>query len=221
MIEAVLFDVGGVLIGPKPAAVADLFRELAATPVPAAVAAGSFARADRAAYHDGLTMSDHRSWAQHWAHALNVDDGIGESVHIRIAASPELTSRVWCHVNPEAVLAMDRLRQAGVRVGMVSQSDGHLESRLVAAGLAHPEDVVVDSGLVPWDKPDPSIYRHAAGLVGSPLSRCAFLSDVMTDVLGAKRAGCTRVTIFDPHHVWTDTTTSRVTSLRQFVDRCL
>lgn len=221
MTEAVLFDVGGVLIGPKPAAVTDLFWELAATRVPSDVAASSFAIADRAAYQADLAMSDDGSWARHWAHALGIDEAIGKSVHGRIAASPELTSRVWCHVNPEAALAMDRLRRAGIRLGMVSQSDGHLKSRLVAASLAHPGDILVDSGLVPWDKPDPAIYRHAAQLVGSHISRCAFLSDVMTDVEGAKRAGCADVTIFDPHQVWTDTDTPRVTSLSEFVDHCL
>lgn len=41
MIEAVLFDVGGVLIGPKPKAVTDLLQKFAATWVPPEVAARS------------------------------------------------------------------------------------------------------------------------------------------------------------------------------------
>ena len=116
---------------------------------------------------------------------------------------------------------MDRLRRAGLRIGLVSQSDGHLAPRLWTAGLTHPNDIAVGSGLVPWDKPDPEIYRYAANRVGIPLSHCAFLSDVMTDVRGAERAGCTNVSIFDPHHIWPDTTTYRVTSLGEFADHCL
>lgn len=41
VIEAVLFDVGGVLIGPKPKAVTDLLQKFAATWVPPEVAARS------------------------------------------------------------------------------------------------------------------------------------------------------------------------------------
>ncbi|MFI1488735.1 HAD family hydrolase [Streptomyces sp. NPDC020747] len=221
MIEAVLFDVGGVLIGPKATAVTGLFLELAATRVPPEVAARSFAVADRAAHDDGVALSDEHGWVQRWAQALHVDDAVAESVHQRIANSPELTSQVWSEVNPEAFPAMDRIRRSGFRIGMVSQSDGHLQARLQTAGLAHSDDVVVDSGLVCWDKPDPEIYRFAAACVGSPLARCAFLSDVMMDVLGAERAGCTNVSIYDPHGVWNDAATPRMASLGQFVSRCL
>lgn len=68
--EAALFDVGGVLIGPKPAAVTDLFWELAATRVSSDVAASSFAIADRAAYYANLTISDDHTWARHCPNAV-------------------------------------------------------------------------------------------------------------------------------------------------------
>lgn len=220
MIDAVLFDVGGVLIGPRAVTVTRLLWELAAVRVPPRIAARSFAVADRAALEGGVAMADGRGWARHWARALFVPEEVGEDVHRRIDGSPELTSRVWSDVNPQAAPALARLRRSGLRVGLVSQSDGHLESRLRAAGLAEPVDAFVDSGLVPWNKPDPEIYRYAAGLVGVPLERCAFLSDVMTDVRGAARAGCRHVSLYDPHGVWTDTVGSRMTSLLSFAEHC-
>lgn len=217
-IEAVLFDVGGVLIGPSAAAVRDIFRETADTFVRSGHVARAFALADRDADRAGLVLTDVRSWARHWSHALRVDESVGWAVHQRIVEDPELTSRVWSEVSPDAADAMSRLREVEVPIGLVSQSDGHVDLRLARAGLAHLVDAVVDSGRVPWDKPHPAIYRHAATLIGVPLSRCAFLGDVLTDVRGAVRAGCAHAFLYDPHEVWPDTVVPKSTSLNEFVD---
>lgn len=217
-IDAVLFDVGGVLIGPSAAAVSDIFRESTGSDVPPPRVVRSFALADRAAEQAGPSMSDARTWARHWSLAMAVDEAVGAGVHQLIHGDPELTSRVWSEVDPRAAGALRRLRRGGLLIGLVSQSDGQLGARLVRAGLAHLVDTVVDSGHVPWDKPHPAIYRHAAALVGVPLSRCAFLGDVLYDVRGAVRAGCTNAYLYDPHEVWADVDHPRTTSLHAFVD---
>jgi HAD superfamily hydrolase (TIGR01509 family) len=62
--------------------------------------------------------------------------------------------------------ALDRLRAAGLRLGVVSNADGRVEEALVAAGLRDCFEVVLDSALVGVEKPDPAIFRAALDALG-------------------------------------------------------
>ncbi|HJR16770.1 MAG TPA: HAD-IA family hydrolase, partial [Gemmatimonadales bacterium] len=68
---------------------------------------------------------------------------------------------LWCTVQHRTHAALDRLKAAGLQLGIVSNSDGRVEQALTAAGLRQYFDVVIDSSLVGIEKPDPAIFRAA------------------------------------------------------------
>jgi HAD superfamily hydrolase (TIGR01509 family) len=97
---------------------------------------------------------------------------------------------LWCRTAPGTREALDRLRAAGLRLGVVSNSDGRVEEALVAAGIRDRFDVVLDSALVGVEKPDPAIFRAALTTLGVAPNEVVYVGDLYdVDVVGARAAG--------------------------------
>jgi FMN phosphatase YigB (HAD superfamily) len=106
---------------------------------------------------------------------------------------------LWCLVPEGLPAALDRVRALGVRVAVVSNSEGMLEQLLARVGVLGSLDLVLDSGIVGVEKPDPRIFEIALHRFGVAPARALHLGDNFgTDVLGARAAGL-RVALVDPH----------------------
>ncbi len=125
-----------------------------------------------------------------------------------LARVPELLDALWpAHrernfwsVVPAGLReALARARKRGVRVAVVSNSEGFLEEILEDSGIVDSFDLVVDSGVVGVEKPDPAIFRFALEQTGVGAAHALHLGDTYaTDVLGARAAGI-RVALIDPY----------------------
>jgi len=97
---------------------------------------------------------------------------------------------LWCAVQERTHESLTRLRAAGLRLGIVSNSDGRVEQALAAAGLLDYFDVVIDSSLVGIEKPDPGIFLAALDALGVAPEEALYVGDLYeVDVLGARAAG--------------------------------
>ena len=97
---------------------------------------------------------------------------------------------LWSAVPARTHESLARLRAAGLRLGVVSNSDGRADEALRAAGLRQYFDVVVDSSLVGLEKPDPRIFHAALDQLGAAASETLYVGDVYEiDVAGARAAG--------------------------------
>lgn len=95
--------------------------------------------------------------------------------------------------------AMDRLRAAGVTVVLVSNSEGMLDALFERLAIRRHFDVLIDSGLVGVEKPDPRIFDIALERAGIAAENTLHLGDTYTtDILGA-RAAKIRFALIDPH----------------------
>ena len=105
---------------------------------------------------------------------------------------------LWGGVDPATGAALDRLLAAGFRLAVVSNSDGRAEEGLIAAGLRERFELVVDSQLVGFEKPDPRIFEWALERMGLPPTEALYVGDLYeVDVVGARRAGMD-VILLDP-----------------------
>jgi putative hydrolase of the HAD superfamily len=105
---------------------------------------------------------------------------------------------LWSGVDPDTGPALDRLLQAGYRLAVVSNSDGRAEEALVAAGLRHRFELVVDSQLVGVEKPDPRIFQMALEMMRLTPADALYVGDLYeVDVVGARGAGLD-VILLDP-----------------------
>jgi len=105
---------------------------------------------------------------------------------------------LWSRVPAGLVDSLVSLRAAGVKVAVVSNSEGKLREFFEKLDLMRGVDFVVDSGVVGVEKPDPRIFRVALDRFGVPASQALHLGDnFVTDVGGARAAGL-RVALIDP-----------------------
>lgn len=105
---------------------------------------------------------------------------------------------LWSGVDPSTPAALDRLREAGYALGVVSNSDGRVQQALADVGLGRFFAVVVDSRLVGFEKPDPRIFTPALAALGVTPGESLYVGDLYeVDVVGARRAGMAAV-LLDP-----------------------
>ncbi|HEY8925716.1 MAG TPA: HAD family hydrolase [Polyangia bacterium] len=131
-----------------------------------------------------------------------------------------LQRNVWCRVGAGVEAALGRLRAAGMRLAVVSNSEGTVEAMLNEVGLARHLETVVDSWVVGVAKPDPRIFHIALERLGESPATAVMLGDVpAVDMEGALAASITGVLIdpLDLHLAHT----RRVPSLPAFVDALL
>src|SRR5262245_19324344 len=74
---------------------------------------------------------------------------------------PGESFRLWRQVLPGVPAALASLREQGLPLVVVSNSDGSIERGLEHAGLRGYFSAVVDSARVGVEKPDPRIFEHA------------------------------------------------------------
>jgi putative hydrolase of the HAD superfamily len=106
---------------------------------------------------------------------------------------------LWWKVPPGLGEALDEIRALGVKVAIISNSEGMLERLFRELDVLRHFDRVVDSGIVGFEKPDPRIFRVAFDAFGIEPAKALHLGDVFaTDILGARAAGC-RYGLVDPY----------------------
>lgn len=106
---------------------------------------------------------------------------------------------LWCKVPDGLHEALDGARARGVKVAIISNSEGMLERLFAELGILDAFDIVVDSGKVGFEKPDPRIFRVAFDRFSVAPNQALHLGDVFaTDILGARAAGC-RYALIDPY----------------------
>ena len=200
-VEAVIFDVGGVLLVPHHEVVgAAIGVELDAP------------RAERAHYFgvqaldqaDDGRPAENAAYLRAYAQTLGVADLSSTVARMHdLWGGPSLP--LW---RQQVSGSRDGLRQlAGTRLklGIVSNADGSIEEQLrvneicqVGEGLGVPVLAIIDSTVVGVAKPSKEIFGHALDPLGVAPERAIYVGDtVRYDIRGARAAGL-RPVHFDP-----------------------
>jgi putative hydrolase of the HAD superfamily len=103
-----------------------------------------------------------------------------------------LIERMFAHFEhqPQMSALVRRARNAGIRTGLLSNSWGNRYPRDLWDGMF---DAIVISGEVGLRKPEPEIYRYAAGQLNLPPEECVFVDDLKHNVAGAQAIGMTGI----------------------------
>lgn len=122
--------------------------------------------------------------------------------HSAPAAAGGLIDRgfgLWSWALPGVLDAIRRLRAAGVRTSVVSNSDGSVADSLAAAGFDGCFEDIVDSAVVGCAKPDPRIFEIACERIGVLPGEVWYVGDsIFHDVGGAVAAGLGGAWLIDP-----------------------
>jgi putative hydrolase of the HAD superfamily len=223
-IEAVLVDVGGVLVLPDHDRMVGAF-ERARVHV-------DRDRLDRAHYAGVAALTefeegDREVWtAYNRAYARACDtptDALDEVVEHLL--NEFATGAVWSRIVHGSVDALRRLGALGVCLAIVSNADGNAEQRLrddavcqVGPGRGATVEAIFDSTVIGVAKPDPRIFEMALDALAVPAEHAIHVGDTPgADVDGARAAGV-RPVLVDPYDFHSDLDVERVSSLLDVVE---
>ncbi|HEY7683949.1 MAG TPA: HAD family hydrolase [Gemmatimonadales bacterium] len=196
--RAVIFDAGNTLLFLDYARLAPAMAVATGVPL---TAAGLEAQARAAALALERSDGTDRERASRYLETLfrlaGVPEGHTDVVRETLFALHR-EKHLWGGLKPGTREALDRLREAGYRLAVISNSDGRAEEALVAAGLRDCFELVIDSELVGFEKPDPRIFHVALRRMGLGPADVLYVGDIYeVDVIGARRAGMD-VVLLDP-----------------------
>ncbi len=217
-----LFDAGNTLVFLDHAAVADALAELGVEVTAEAIADGE--REAVRIYQQRLRETASHSWTQHFSAILTSSGIDGSTVGEILPRLREVHDafNFWRRVPIGLLEALDRLRANGVRVAVVSNSEGKLDELFDRIGLSERLELVVDSALEGVSKPDPEIFRRALTRLDLDSSDAIYLGDLPeVDVRGARAAGLTAVLIDPEDRYATLDDVWRVPSVEALVDELL
>jgi putative hydrolase of the HAD superfamily len=114
---------------------------------------------------------------------------------------------LWRVVRPGITDHLQQFRDAGFRLGVVSNALGNIEADAVRYGLADYFDVIIDSHVVGVAKPDPRIFHIALERMRLSPGEALFAGDLysidMVGALAAGLSGCKLIDVMDSYS-WVD-----------------
>ena len=205
-IDAIVLDVGGVLLIPSPDAVATALAPLGIEIDRTLI--------ERAHYTGVVTLDAcsgpdqaHPCYLGAFAGAFGVGgEHLAPATELLTALWADRALGRWSHHVTGSREALRALVDDGHTVAILSNSNGTVEALLgelgvcqVGEGDGAPVRMIVDSAVVGIAKPDPRIFHLVADALGARPERCLYVGDtVRYDVMGARAAGF-RPYHFDPH----------------------
>lgn len=190
MIEAVVFDLGGVVMDSPLHAIARYERDhgLLAGAINRVVVdtgeTGAWSRLERGE----LTLEAFCSPFEHDCRASGVElSGAGLMAYIAEAGVPR----------PRMLEAIRRIRARGLRTAALTNNwvrEGPREGHRLREHF----DVFVESAVVGLRKPDPRIYELVCRELGVAPSRAAFLDDIGRNLKTARALGMSTIKVDDP-----------------------
>jgi putative hydrolase of the HAD superfamily len=210
--DAVILDVGGVLLVPHAGVVSQVLEPMSKLRLEAETA-------ERAHYVGVHAMdaaddepSARRAYLEGYADTVGIEPKHRAQALERMA---ELwsgsTLDLWRQRVSGSIDGLRRLATTGRKLGIVSNADGTIEEQLrrneicqLGEGLGVPVLAIVDSHIVGVAKPAAEIFRHALDPLGVAPERAIYVGDtVRYDVSGARAAGLHPVH-FDPYDLCPD-----------------
>jgi putative hydrolase of the HAD superfamily len=222
-VDTLFLDAGGVLVFPNWTRVSDRLADHGVM-----VAAADLAAAEPHAKRQldlgetiASTDDDRRGWLYfnlvltHAGVPLNAatDTALAE---LRVYHGEH---NLWETVPADVVPALERLRDLGLRLVVVSNANGTLRRLFTRLGLADRVDVLFDSFHEGVEKPDPRLFAIALERSGADAATTVHVGDLYhVDVAGARAAGVCAV-LLDAADLYPDADCPRVRTLGELCDR--
>lgn len=193
--RAVLFDFGGVVIDSP-------FDAFAQVEQRGGVPAGTVRRINS-------VDPDSNAWAQLERGEITPDrfvtafeaeaDALGAHLEAQalldaLLALPSTRERA----RPQMLAAVERLRQAGLRVGLLTNNIAAMGSRTDTRWVHDVFDEVLESCLLGVRKPEPRSYELACAALGVPPAATVFLDDLGINLKPARAMGMHTIKVTDP-----------------------
>jgi putative hydrolase of the HAD superfamily len=227
-VDAVLIDVGGVLVLPADervhGALTRLDVEADALDLHRAHYEGILALGEGAIGHHADGQTIWHAYNRAYAQVCGIDDEQLDAA-VEVLLDEFRKGDIWRQQIPGARDALAALSRLGLGLAIVSNADGTVEADLlkyeicqVGPGAGVTVGAILDSTAVGVAKPDPAIFLQALDALGVPPERAIHVGDTpAADIAGARAAGV-RPVLVDPYDLHPEVECLRVPSLAALVD---
>ena len=222
-LRTLFLDAGGVLVHPNWARVSEgLARHGVDAPAALLAAAepGAKHELDGPARHQAHD-DDSRGWVYFnlvLAHAGIPRSAQTDACLVELRAY-HMEQNLWETVPAEVPPALRALREQGLKLVVVSNSNGTLKMKMARLGLVPLVDVLFDSFEEKVEKPDPRFFQIALDRSGADPATTLHVGDLYSiDVVGARAAGL-RAVLFDTAGLYPEADCPRVASLTELSER--
>ena len=212
--DTVFLDAGGVLVWPNWRRVAEALGahgiEVTADAL-ASVDAAARAAMDRA---DLIAASSDQRRGMTYFDLVLTKAGIEISrrtdAALEVVQAYHRVDNLWEHVPAFVPDALRALRTAGYRLVVVSNANGTVARLLSRVGIAPLVDVIIDSAVEGFEKPDRRLFDLALARAGASAERTVHVGDFYhIDVAGARAAGLKAVLV-DEANLYPDADCPRI-----------
>lgn len=220
-IKAVFFDAGGTLIHLDAPTIGSLLTEklgitLSLEHFHHAQSLAMQRVAELVAEGAGATEQLKRQFYSTLLPVIGVEENHLESA-IDLALELAKAEMLWRIADEATAQALAELKKRGLRLAVVSNSDGRIEFAFHQAGLFDHFEFFIDSFLVGVEKPDPRIFQIALERAQVAAHETIYLGDLYSvDVVGARGAELTPV-LYDPYSLNKDADCLRIQSIGDLI----
>jgi putative hydrolase of the HAD superfamily len=190
VIEAVIFDLGGVVMGSPLEAIARYERDHGLPP--------------RAIGRAILSAGEAGAWSRLERGEVSLEGFVAPfEDECRACGVPLSGARLMAYIaeagtqRPAMIEAIRRIRARGLRTAALTNNWGSDTPRGPHPARDH-FDVFIESSVVGLRKPDPRIYELACRELGVAPPRAAFLDDIGANLKTARAMGMTTIKVTDP-----------------------
>ena len=193
-IKAIFFDAGGTLLHLDSSRIRDLLRDQLSIEI----SLDGFARAQwlgmaRVAELVAAGAGSTEQLKREFYTTLLPEAGVSEELltdAVDCAYTLARQEMLWRQTEDGTAQVLEELKNRGYILGVVSNSDGRIESAFAQAGLSGYFDFFIDSFNVGIEKPDPEIFLLATERAIVAPEQAAYVGDLYAvDVVGARKAG--------------------------------
>lgn len=224
--RACIFDAGGTIVHPDWPRLSRIAAEVSGRtfqPQEMGRAFGEMLRAVGIEMQSETFVLPDEMKRPHWTFrhmyaALGLDEATCAAVVQRLAIS-HVDRHVWCGPDAAASRVLDELKRQGLILAVISNTeDGRLIESLDAAGFSGRFDLLIDSHLVGYRKPDAAIFRLTLKRLGLEADEAAYVGDSYAhDALAAQAIGL-RGILLDPLDLHPESVCPRIRSLGELIN---
>ena len=193
-LETVFLDAGGVLVYPSWLRIAAALADHGVHVQPESLASAEPAAKRQLDVGEVIDATNDASRGWLYFNLVLEAAGVARSAATDAALTElhayHMTNNLWEHL-PEAVPGvLARLRDAGLRLVVVSNANGTLHAKFRRLGLDQYFACILDSCDEGVEKPDPALFRIALERSGANAATTIHVGDLyQIDVVGARAAG--------------------------------
>jgi epoxide hydrolase-like predicted phosphatase len=188
---AVIFDLGGVVLGSPLHAIADYERELG-------IPEGLVNRVV-------VDTAPHGAWSRLERGEISLEDFYADFDGECAAAGPDFSAREMMarmgaasEPRPRMLAAIAQLRELSFKVAALTNNWVTEDPGQGSGALSVLFDRFIESSVVGLRKPDPRIYQHACRELEIEPHQAVFLDDIGGNLKAARALGMTTIKVVDP-----------------------